>query len=97
KAGGEAVTTKTVKDLIKELVDAENPAEPLSDLKIVKELEKRGLAIARRTVAKYRGELKIPPSNLRVKPGAGPASAPNDAPTAPAAEAASEEPAALYE
>ena len=84
KTGGEAITTKTVKDLVKELVDGEDPARPLSDQELVVELKKRGLEIARRTVAKYRGELKIPPSNLRAKPGA--AASPELPATAPAPE-----------
>ena len=43
----------------------ENPAKPLSDQEIVKILGERGIPLARRTVAKYRAELGLLPSNLR--------------------------------
>ena len=43
----------------------EDPAKPLSDQEIVKMLSDKGIVIARRTVAKYRSELNILPSNLR--------------------------------
>ena len=43
----------------------ENPSKPLSDQEIVKMLKEKGIVIARRTVAKYRAELNILPSNLR--------------------------------
>jgi len=46
-------------------VKGEDPKSPLSDKEIVEILEKRGIPIARRTVAKYRGELNILPSNMR--------------------------------
>ena len=47
------------------LVDAEAPDAVLSDDTIVETLRAEGIDIARRTVAKYREELRIPPSNLR--------------------------------
>ena len=53
----------SVKDIIREMV--ENEAEPLTDRKICELLSKRGIRIARRTVAKYRAELKILPSTMR--------------------------------
>ena len=64
-AGGEPVSNKTVKDTLEQLVGDEDPARPLSDQEIVRRLAERGLQVARRTIAKYRDELKIPPSHLR--------------------------------
>ncbi|MEQ9463380.1 MAG: RNA polymerase factor sigma-54 [Haliea sp.] len=63
-AGGEASST-AIKALIRKLVAAENPRKPLSDNKIAALLEEQGLQVARRTVAKYREMLLIPPSNER--------------------------------
>jgi len=54
-----------VKGAIAELVRGEDTRNPLSDKEIVEILEKRGIPIARRTVAKYRNELNILPSNMR--------------------------------
>ena len=62
---GEAISNTSVKDKIKALVEEEDPAKPLSDQEIVGILTEKGIPIARRTVAKYRGELGILPSNLR--------------------------------
>jgi RNA polymerase sigma-54 factor len=63
--GGESVSSVTIKQRIKKIVEEENPKKPLSDSKIVKILEDEGLVLARRTIAKYREELRIPPSNQR--------------------------------
>jgi len=63
--GGEAVSNKTVQDRIAHLVAEESPADPLSDQAIQEKLEKLGIHVARRTVAKYRIILKIPPSHQR--------------------------------
>jgi len=58
---GEKLSAKAVKDYIKEIIDGENPAQPLSDGAIAKILrEKYGISIARRTVTKYREEMQIP-------------------------------------
>ncbi len=62
---GESISNTSVKDKIKALVEDEDPARPLSDQEIVGVLTGKGIPIARRTVAKYRGELGILPSNLR--------------------------------
>jgi RNA polymerase sigma-54 factor len=62
---GEAVSSVTIKQKIRKIVEDENPKKPLSDSKIVKILEREGLVLARRTIAKYREELRIPPSNQR--------------------------------
>ncbi|MDI6861279.1 MAG: RNA polymerase factor sigma-54 [Caldisericia bacterium] len=54
-----------IKMIIKELIDKENKEKPLSDSEIAKILNEKGIFIKRRTVAKYREELKIPPKNKR--------------------------------
>ena len=64
-AGGEAMSNTSVKGAIAELVKGEDAKTPLSDKEIVEILSKRGIPIARRTVAKYRNELNILPSNMR--------------------------------
>jgi RNA polymerase sigma-54 factor len=63
--GGDHVSSVTIKQRIRKIVEEENPKRPLSDSKIVKILEDEGLVLARRTIAKYREELRIPPSNQR--------------------------------
>jgi len=62
---GETVSNRSVKDIIKSLIAAEDPQKPLSDSAIVKLLEAKGIQIARRTAAKYREELGIPSSSAR--------------------------------
>lgn len=64
-ATGESVSNKSVKEMIHELVDLEDKSHPLSDQELVAKLAEKGLKIARRTVAKYREELGVLPSNLR--------------------------------
>jgi RNA polymerase sigma-54 factor len=66
-ASGESMSNTSVKEAILELVRGENGTAPLSDKEIVEILSKRGIPIARRTVAKYRTELNILPSNMRRK------------------------------
>jgi len=64
--GGETVSSLKVKDLVRRFLTAEDSHKPLSDQRIVEILSKvHGVEIARRTVAKYRGQLKIPSSNRR--------------------------------
>jgi RNA polymerase sigma-54 factor len=63
-SGGECSST-AIRALIKKLVAAENPKKPLSDSKIALSLEEQGIQVARRTIAKYRESLAIPPSNER--------------------------------
>jgi len=63
-SGGECSST-AIRALIKKLVAAENPRKPLSDNKITLLLEEQGIKVARRTIAKYRDTLFIPPSNER--------------------------------
>ena len=62
---GEDVSSLTVKERIKKAVAEEEQDHPLSDAAIVRILSREGLRIARRTVAKYREELRIPSSNER--------------------------------
>ncbi|BET95449.1 RNA polymerase factor sigma-54 [Xenorhabdus taiwanensis] len=64
--GGEASST-AIRALVKKLVAAENPVKPLSDSKLTSILAEQGIQVARRTVAKYRESLSIPPSNQRKK------------------------------
>ena len=64
-AAGAALSNTSVKDAISDLVRNEDARNPLSDKEIVEILSDRGIPIARRTVAKYRAELNILPSNLR--------------------------------
>jgi RNA polymerase sigma-54 factor len=63
--GGAAVSNTSVKELIADLINIEDRSSPLSDEDLVKKLMGRGIKIARRTVAKYREELGLLPSNLR--------------------------------
>jgi hypothetical protein len=51
--------------LIKQMVAEENPKKPLSDNQITDTLANQGIVVARRTIAKYRESLNIPPANLR--------------------------------
>jgi RNA polymerase sigma-54 factor len=62
---GEAISSVTIKDRIKKMIEEEDAFRPLSDSRIADVLGAEGLPLARRTVAKYREELRIPPSNLR--------------------------------
>ncbi len=62
---GAAMSNTSVKDEIDKLIEREDPSKPLSDQEIVAILKEKGIPIARRTVAKYRSELNILPSNLR--------------------------------
>lgn len=64
-ATGEVMSNTSVKDAIQELIARESATKPLSDQEIVKILSERGIPLARRTVAKYRSELGLLPSNLR--------------------------------
>ncbi len=62
---GEDVSSREVKNYLKEVVEAEDKRRPLSDDKLEKLLKDRGYNIARRTVAKYREQLQIPVARLR--------------------------------
>ncbi len=62
---GGACSATAIRALIKELVQSENQKKPLSDNRISLILEQQGIVVARRTVAKYRESMQIPPANLR--------------------------------
>jgi RNA polymerase sigma-54 factor len=64
-ASGDGLSNTSVKDMIAEIFKKEDTTKPLSDQEVVKMLKEKGIVIARRTVAKYRTELNILPSNLR--------------------------------
>jgi RNA polymerase sigma-54 factor len=64
ETGGSASST-AVRALIKQFVDAEDPKKPLSDAKLADMLKEQGIECARRTVAKYREQLRIPTTTLR--------------------------------
>ncbi len=64
EAGGAASST-AIRALIKQLVSAEDPLAPLSDSRIAQVLGEQGIVVARRTIAKYRESLQIPPVNQR--------------------------------
>lgn len=62
---GGACSATAIRALIKQLVGAEDPKKPLSDSQIAEILGQQGIVVARRTIAKYREALNIPPVNLR--------------------------------
>lgn len=62
---GAEVSSLTIKDVIQKMIREESPAAPLKDQQIVDALKAQGIEIARRTVAKYREELRIPPTSVR--------------------------------
>jgi RNA polymerase sigma-54 factor len=64
-AGGGEASATAIRALIKKLIGAEKPGKPLSDNKIAAILADQGINVARRTVAKYRESMAIPPSNER--------------------------------
>jgi len=64
-ADGREMSNKTVKDIIAGLVADEDSDKPLSDQELMEKLKEQGISIARRTIAKYRLVLRIPPSHLR--------------------------------
>ncbi len=64
--GGEA-SSIAIRAVIKKIIAAENPQKPLSDSKLANLLSDQGVKVARRTVAKYREAMQIPPSNERKK------------------------------
>lgn len=64
-AGGGTCSATAIRSLIKKLVENESPSKPISDSKIAEILEEQGIQVARRTIAKYRESMNIPPSNQR--------------------------------
>ena len=63
--GGEEVSTREIKKILSESVDAEDKNKPLTDEQLVEVLTEKGYKVARRTVAKYREQLNIPIARLR--------------------------------
>ncbi len=66
-AAGEEVSTLRIKERLREIIEHEDPDKPYSDEKLAEILNKEGIPIARRTVAKYREQLEIPIARLRRK------------------------------
>ena len=64
-SSGNGMSNTSVKDIISDIFKQEDGGKPLSDQEVVRMLKEKGIVIARRTVAKYRTELNILPSNLR--------------------------------
>ena len=62
---GESVSSVTIKQRIRKIIENEDPRKPLSDSTIVSILQREGLVLARRTIAKYREDLRIPTSTQR--------------------------------
>ncbi|MCX7973975.1 MAG: RNA polymerase factor sigma-54 [Candidatus Aminicenantes bacterium] len=62
---GEEVSSLRIKERIKKLIEGEDPANPLSDTDLCDILRRENIKIARRTVAKYRKQLRLPPSHVR--------------------------------
>lgn len=62
---GEEVSTRVIKEILKETIDAESKDKPLSDEKLSEVLKEKGYNVARRTVAKYREQMNIPVARLR--------------------------------
>jgi RNA polymerase sigma-54 factor len=68
ESGGSASST-AIQDMIRKLVAAEDPRKPMSDARLAEMLKAEGVPVARRTVAKYREAIHIPPSHERVRIG----------------------------
>ncbi len=66
---GGSTSSTAIQDMIRKLVEAENPRKPMSDARLADTLKAEGVPVARRTVAKYREALHIPPSHERVRIG----------------------------
>ena len=62
---GEEVSTREVKKILSNLIEAEDKRKPLSDEQLTDMLQEKGYNIARRTVAKYREQLNLPVARLR--------------------------------
>ncbi|MFT4180159.1 MAG: RNA polymerase factor sigma-54 [Thermomonas sp.] len=67
--GGGSASSTAIQDMIRKLVEAENPRKPLSDARLADTLKAEGVPVARRTVAKYREAMQIPASHERVRIG----------------------------
>ena len=67
KISGERISNKEVKSRLKEIIDIEDKKNPIDDEKLTEILNLEGYKIARRTIAKYREQLKYPIARLRRK------------------------------
>lgn len=67
--GGGSASSTAIQDMIRKLVEAEDPRKPMSDARLAERLKADGVPVARRTVAKYREALHISPSHERVRIG----------------------------
>ncbi len=67
KNDGENISAKEIKNIIKDIINNENPTKPVNDQKITEFLKKKGYNIARRTVAKYREQMNFSVARLRKK------------------------------
>lgn len=65
---GGTCSAVAVRALIQEMIEAENPTEPLSDVMLAQRLAQEGVQVARRTVSKYRAQIKYPPAEQRRRP-----------------------------
>ena len=65
RADGEDMSKRSVKQRLEEIIKSEPFSKPFSDQEIFRRLNNEGIQLARRTVTKYREELKIPPARLR--------------------------------
>jgi RNA polymerase sigma-54 factor len=70
-AGGGECSPTAIRGLIREMIAAEAPGRPLSDVDLARQLDGQGLKVARRTVTKYRQLLRIDPAERRRSPGHG--------------------------
>lgn len=66
-ADGESTSWDSVRSRVKEIIDNEDPNDPLSDDVVVEKLQAEGITVSRRTIAKYRQQLNIPPARQRRK------------------------------
>ncbi len=64
-AAGGSCSATAIRGVIKEMIEAENPSAPLSDVDLARQLSRQGLTVARRTITKYRRLLKLPPAGRR--------------------------------
>ncbi|MBW7923685.1 MAG: RNA polymerase factor sigma-54 [Burkholderiaceae bacterium] len=62
---GYRISPRAIQTLIRDIVESEDPKQPLSDIRITRQLEQRGASVARRTVTKYRDAIGIPPVEAR--------------------------------
>ena len=67
---GGTCSAVAVRALIQEMIESENPDEPLSDVMLAHRLAREGVQVARRTVSKYRAQIKFPPAEQRRRPSA---------------------------